>query len=265
MSNQPPNQPPEGWERPAGEPGPQQPSGQPQGPGWGQQPPGQPYGPPSGQQPAWGQPPPGGPQKPRGPWYRRPWPVIGLAVVVGLVLFSILGALAGDPTTDTASAPATEDESSASSEQGSATTRATTKTTAAPTQEAPGIGDPVRDGKFEFTVQKVDCGKTRIGDQYTNTKAQGQFCLVHLKVENIGKESQLLDGSNQYLYGPGGQRFDADSEAGIYLDDAQTFLEEINPGNTVNGIVVFDIPKSVEPTKIELHDSAFSGGVTVEL
>jgi len=33
----------------------------------------------------------------------------------------------------------------------------------------------------------------------------------------------------------------------------------------VDGVVVFDIPKSATPTKIELHDSPFSGGVTVEL
>jgi hypothetical protein len=77
--------------------------------------------------------------------------------------------------------------------------------------------------------------------------------------------SQTLDASSQYLYGSGGQRFDADSEASIYLEESKTFLEDINPGNAVNGIVVFDIPKNEKPTKIELHDSSFSGGVTVEL
>ncbi len=43
------------------------------------------------------------------------------------------------------------------------------------------------------------------------------------------------------------------------------FLNEINPGNQVNGIIVFDVPKDVQPTRIELHDSLFSGGVTVPL
>jgi Domain of unknown function (DUF4352) len=265
MSQQPPSGPPEGWRPPGGQQ-PPPPEGQPggQGQGWGQQPPGSPYGQPTGQQPAgWGPGPATGtqpPKKSRG----RTFAIGCLGLVGVLVLLGIVAALAGggdDPGTAVDQASPT----TAGTRGTTATTRATTKTTATPAPEAPKIGTPVRDGKFEFVVRKVDCGKTRIGDQYVNTKAQGQFCLVHLKVTNIGKEAQTLDGSNQYLFGSGGQRFDADTEAAIYLDEAQTFLEQINPGNTVNGIVVFDIPKSEKPTKIELHDSAFSGGVTVEL
>jgi hypothetical protein len=177
----------------------------------------------------------------------------------------IVGALLSDPppqgSTDQATPQATQ-APQATTEQ---TTAKAAPTTAEPAPEAPGVGDPVRDGKFEFTVRKVECGKSRIGTADFGTTAQGQFCFVYLKVENIGKESQLLDGGNQYLYGSGGRKFDADTEAAIYLDESKTFLEEINPGNSVDGIVVFDIPKGEKPTKIELHDSAFSGGVEVEL
>jgi hypothetical protein len=88
-----------------------------------------------------------------------------------------------------------------------------------------------------------------------------------VKVTNIGREAQTLDASSQYLYGSGGQRFDADTEAALYLgvNQTRTFLEDINPGNSVNGILVYDIPKNEQPSKLELHDSPFSGGVTVEL
>src|SRR5690606_33303475 len=51
--------------------------------------------------------------------------------------------------------------------------------------------------KFEFTARKVDCGKRRIGSEYLDKRAQGQFCLVHVKVANIGSEPQLFDDSNQ--------------------------------------------------------------------
>ena len=191
------------------------------------------------------------PKKKRNPFLIGCLGVLGVIVVLG-----IIGAPAGggdDGGTGTAT-----DEPSA--------TTARTRTTEAPAQEAAaGIGDPVRDGKFEFTVSKVDCGKSRIGNVDFGAKAQGQFCLVYMKVENIGKEAQTLDASSQYMYGSGGQRFDADTEAAIYLDDSQTFLEQINPGNAVNGIVVSDIPKNTEPASLEFHDSPFSGGVTVEL
>jgi hypothetical protein len=178
--------------------------------------------------------------------------VIALGVVV---LLGIIGNLSGsgdDATTGTGSATpeATEAPSEGTSEQ-------------AP--NAAGVGNAVRDGKFEFTVRKVECGKKRVGTADFGTTAQGQFCFVYVKVENIGKESQTLDGGSQYLYGENGAKYDADTEAAIYLDDAKSFLEDINPGNAVDGIVVFDIPKNATPTRLELHDSIFSGGVEVAL
>jgi len=40
----------------------------------------------------------------------------------------------------------------------------------------------------------------------------------------------------------------------------------VNPGNTLTGKLVFDdIPAGAALTKIELHDSPFSGGVAVAL
>jgi hypothetical protein len=42
-------------------------------------------------------------------------------------------------------------------------------------------------------------------------------------------------------------------------------VEPINPGNAVAGVILFDLPRGAKPTKIELHDSVFSGGVTVTL
>jgi Domain of unknown function (DUF4352) len=260
--------PPEGgesrpqWGGPEHPTQPQWPTQPPQSQGWGQ-PLAHPQGQPTGQQPAWGQPrPPEGPQKPRRPWYRRPWPVIGLIVLA----FLVIGMLLPDP--DPNPKPTTSPNTTmaqATVAESSPTTKATTKGTAGQTQETPGIGTPVRDGKFEFTVRKVECGKSRVGDVDFGVKAQGQFCFIYMKVENIGKEAQTLDSSAQYMYGSNGERYDTDAEASIRLDDSNTFLEDINPGNAVEGIVVFDIPKGAKPTKLELHDSPFSGGVEVEL
>ena len=65
------------------------------------------------------------------------------------------------------------------------------KTTAAKTE--PGIGDAVRDGKFEFVVTKVDCSKSKVGSQYLNKKAQGKFCMISVNVKNIGTGVELHD------------------------------------------------------------------------
>ena len=96
------------------------------------------------------------------------------------------------------------------------------------------IGQPVRDGKFEFTVEKVKCGVTKVGDSLLNDKAQGQFCLVTLKVRNTGSEAQTLDDSSQYAFGTSGAKYDSDTAAGIDANNGTaTFLNDINPGNSV--------------------------------
>ncbi|MFG1716111.1 DUF4352 domain-containing protein [Micromonospora sp. NPDC049203] len=128
------------------------------------------------------------------------------------------------------------------------------------------IGQPARDGKFEFTVKSAKCGVGKVGSSAFGATAQGQFCLVTLNVKNIGKESQMFDGSSQKAYAANGTEYSADGSAGLYANkNAETFLNDINPGNQVTGVVVFDIPKGVKLARLELHDSPFSGGVTVSL
>lgn len=129
-----------------------------------------------------------------------------------------------------------------------------------------GVGVPVRDGKFEFVVQSFQCGQQRVGTSVLGQDAQGQFCLVKLSVKNTGDRGQGLFAGNQKLVDSTGRQFDADSAASIYLDSAsQAIYAQINPGNSVVGTVVFDVPKDFRAGRLELHDSAFSGGVQVAL
>src|SRR5215475_4626180 len=131
---------------------------------------------------------------------------------------------------------------------------------------AVGLNQPARDGKFEFTVTKLECGIDQLGDKLLNKKAQGQFCKVYVSVRNIGNEARTFDASNQYAYNAAGQKYDAEGSAGLYLgEESKAFLEQINPGNSVNGIVVFDVPKEAKIAKVELHDSGLSGGVVVNV
>jgi hypothetical protein len=131
--------------------------------------------------------------------------------------------------------------------------------------ELPGVGDTTADGTFEFTVTQVELGVARVGDDMFGQDAQGQFVLVHMRVVNIGDDAQYFDGSSQTLVDTQDRRHSADTGAAIYLGDANSFLNQINPGNQVEGVVVFDVPADAQLASIELHDSPFSGGVTVSL
>lgn len=235
----------------------------------------------AGQQPAQGFPTPGYPAPggqpgvppaPRKSWFARHKILTGLGVVVLLVIVGAsLGGGGGDePTAPAAVAGAGADETADTGTDAEAPVEEQPEEPPAeePVPEqpaAPGIGTAVRDGKFEFTVTSVETGVPSVGDQYLSQEAQGQYVLVHMTVKNIGDEAQMFTGGNQQLTDTEGRTHESDSTAAIYLGDTNSFLTDINPGNAVDGVVVFDIPADAVPATLSLHDSMFSGGVEVSL
>jgi Domain of unknown function (DUF4352) len=237
----------------------------------------QPYAPPQGQppypQPPYPQPPypqqsygqapqgqpPFGPPQQQGPQKTPLWKKTWFRVVAGLFIIAIIGSQlgGGDKSNDTTA--------SGNSDAPAAVDSAAPAEEAAPEPATPGLNQPAADGKFSFVVSGVDCSLTRIGNEYFGTEAQGQFCVVSVAVTNIGDAPQGFFGDNAKLFNAEGQEFAADGEAAIYLEEADSIYTEINPGNTLQSKVVFDVPAGTTPATIELHDSAFSGGVTVKL
>jgi hypothetical protein len=82
----------------------------------------------------------------------------------------------------------------------------------------------------------------RVGSEYLGDKAQGQFCLVGLKIKNVSKKPIYFSDENQALVDTKDKQYSPDDEAWIYLDDESPF-GEINPGNTLKTTVPFDISK----------------------
>ena len=76
-----------------------------------------------------------------------------------------------------------------------ATPSATRTTPAKP--KAPGVGDPVRDGKFQFVVSRVDCTQTTVGLEHLKRTASGKFCVVTLSVKNVADKPQFFFSSAQ--------------------------------------------------------------------
>lgn len=121
-----------------------------------------------------------------------------------------------------------------------------------------------RDGNLEFTVRQIECGVDRIGDAFVSQTAVGQFCLVEMTIRNVGDRPATFSDSLQRAYGTDGARFGADTGAGILANaEQQVFLNEINPGNRVTGVVVYDIPPDARIAELELHESEHSPGVRV--
>lgn len=181
-----------------------------------------------------------------------------LSVILALVLVGIIAAAAGggNKKTDNNTKPATNSNTSTNS--------------AAKATSTPKIGDAVRDGKFEFTVKSIQCGKSEVVSPDSDAlrkSAQGQYCVLAMTVKNIGSQQQGFFATNQKLLDAQSKQYTADDVATLYNSPSsqQNSWAQINPGNSVDATIVFDIPKDVTPTTAELHDSAFSGGAKVNL
>ena len=128
-----------------------------------------------------------------------------------------------------------------------------------------GLGDPVRDGQFEFVVRSVACGARSVGQGLAAKRALAQFCLVELRVENTGTEGRTFGGGGQYLFDDAGKRHDPDLDATVRHGDGRLLSTHLNPGQRLEGTLVYDVPDPVDLARVELHDGPFSGGASVAL
>jgi hypothetical protein len=180
------------------------------------------------------------------PLWKRWW-VWLLALLAVIIVASVIGGGSSDPGGTTTGAVGSSTAESQSSE-GLAK-----------------VGEPARDGKFEFLVESINCDATSVGTASFTHDAQGKFCIVRVKVTNIGDKSQTFSGSNATLIDPNGQQYAADLAAAAYMDNAESVYTPINPGNSVEAQVAFDVPRETVPDQLDLHDSPFSSGVRVQL
>ena len=185
-----------------------------------------------------------------------------LLIVVGAFLvLAVAGSIAGESeTSDQAASDTTVTDSEPPDETTSTQAEATTTTEAG----LPGIGDPVRDGQFEFVVTGVEePGTIYQPEGLLKDEANGTWLVVHVTVENVGdREQAFLTGNQKILWDDkeyGGEGFTWNG----------TNAEDLNPGVVLEATLMFDLPDGFPSlgagTTLELHDSAFSGGVNVSL
>ena len=125
----------------------------------------------------------------------------------------------------------------------------------APSKKANGkIGEPLKVGDVEYTVTSKSLA-TNVGGEWGKT-ANGQYVVVDVTVKNVGKKTiTVTDGFFKLLQKD--VTFESDSTASIYAqegDGSKFFLNELNPGNTVSGKVVFDVsPETANAGDLQLQ------------
>lgn len=177
-----------------------------------------------------------------------------LTVIGAFIIIGVIGSAASGGSQNNDSATQSTTESDQKAEAGNTLAR---------------IGEPARDGKFEFVVNSIKCGEKTVGtNPYLQSTASGQFCRLNLSIKNIGDKAQSLFADNQKLLDVQGREYSYSFTATSYAEPngpSITWYNEINPGNNVTGDILYDIPTDVVPTRVILHDSSFSRGVEVSL
>jgi hypothetical protein len=134
---------------------------------------------------------------------------------------------------------------------------------------APGTGATVRDGDFAFVVEHETCGAaaaaaTDPDGMGTAVPAGAAECIFTIKVTDDKGQAQTFLDSAQYAYDAAGKQYSADSQGGVFLHGDADGMQ-VNPGITVTVKLPFQFPAGAKITRLVLHDSLFSGGVTVRL
>lgn len=182
-----------------------------------------------------------------------------LTVLGAIVLIAVIGTAIGGGGGDDEAEPAADSAADApgGSEEGAGAEGGD--------GVAAGIGDAVLSGDLEFTITGVEEGGAELGSEYVSTAAQGEFLLVHVTVTNTGDEAHYFTGGEQTLVDDQGRRHETDGAASLYIPGNETLFANINPGNTVEGVLVFDLPADAVPVEIEVQGGLFDDAVTVSL
>ena len=171
-------------------------------------------------------------------------------VVVIFILLGVIGAAGGSGSSTTTSSSSSSSSSKAAEEK---------------KPSGPAIGSSASDGKFTFAIWKINCTKKTVNGALGSSTAQGHYCILDVSVKNTGNEAQTVFSSNMKLIDDQGREFKTDDMAQMNTGQTDMWLKEINPGNQIDGQLIFDVPTDAKIVAAEMHDSAFSGGVKIDL
>ena len=198
------------------------------------------------------------------------WKKVAIWVGGVFVLFAACSELSGtsDPSITATSQPTTGEPSAAQPPPAQPPAEEPQAEEPAQEEQVATVGQPARDGKFEFVVTKVEPPAKTIGtNEFLQEDAQGEFVVVRVDIKNIGDKPQMFSSGDQSAFA-GETEFGVDPSAWVAYADGEhkLLVDEINPGNQVTDVpLAFDVPVGTKLTHVELHDSMFSGGVRVNL
>lgn len=128
-------------------------------------------------------------------------------------------------------------------------------------QQTAGIGDTVTSGDIAFTVHEVTESDS-VGEGFMATDAKGLFKVVEVTMANNGNDAATMMSMSHYAYDSDGNEYQTSADA--VMGDSP-FLEQTNPGQSVEGSLYYDVPEGTELVKVEFTGGMLSDPVVVSL
>ena len=199
--------------------------------------------------------------KEKKPLYKR-WYMIVLYVFLG---FIILGSILPENQSSNNGLTQESKDSQQSLQTSVQTTKSNDQAEVQPEsktteQKTFNLGDSVDVGSFKWKITKFEKA-SQIGQNLMGTfmgvKANGEYLIQNVEVENVGKSAQVLMDSFVKLINDQGREFSPDTAAAFYLEPQGSALmfETINPGIVKKGKIVYDVPKGLKVVDVRISNS----------
>lgn len=128
------------------------------------------------------------------------------------------------------------------------------------------LGAVAKEPPFALKIISVSREQT-VSSSIDNHKAQGAYAVVRILVKNTGNSPATFAGTNSGILDSDAKQYNVDSDATISqnLETGQGLYDEINPGQRVTRVLVFDLPKKAAPVVIAMFGSEGSDGAFMYL
>lgn len=137
---------------------------------------------------------------------------------------------------------------------------------AASTQEADDSVDAPTDTGLTFVINAVyDHGAVDFDAGHIVLRAQGHFVVMDVTVTNTDVKPRTLLSDEQFIVDGFGRRHrpNGETRADAVFTGEGGWLKNVNPGNSLRTVLVFDVPRGTDVQRFEFHGEPGSDGVSV--
>ncbi len=186
---------------------------------------------------------------------------VGVIIVLGII-GSVLDGDKGEKQDKPSKAAATTKATSESKNKQTAEKKQPEK----PKAKVFAAGDIVKTGKLGYKVLHVDITKEiKSNNQFIESaKTDRQFVIIDVEAFNYDKKARMVDSNMFKVKDNKGREFEPTNDSNVLMaveGAADFFLQDINPGLSKKGKLVFELPEDAASYSLEVSSGfGWSGG-----